>query len=111
MSLIDNRDDQESQLVVSRAFEAELLHGPDAALKTLGPPTDPIRMRATLRILIRADRNRDAASLVSHIVPDPKWIDLATYANAVLGETSHARGLVDKADNDPDLVVVRRTRP
>ncbi len=63
MSWTDDRREEQAQLAVLRASEIELLDGPDAALRDLSAPTDPIRMRATIGILLRADRHHDAADL------------------------------------------------
>lgn len=110
MSLTDNLNDRHAQLAALRASEVELVDGPDAALEALGPPADPIRMRAVLGILIRADRCHEAADLVRDLAPHEEWIDLAAHAHAVSGDLTRARSLVDRADEYPELRVMRRTR-
>ncbi len=77
MSLTDNLAEQHAQLAAIRASEVELVDGPDAALEVLGAPADPIRMRAVLGILVRADRDEEAADLIRGLTPEDRWIDLA----------------------------------
>ena len=110
MSLTDRFDKQQAQLAALQATESELIDGPDAALQVLGPPTDPIRVRATLGILLRDKRHQQAADLIHDRHPDEKWIDVAAYVFAFLGEIEHARKLVKRADDYPDPLVMRRTR-
>lgn len=110
MSLTERLDDQHAQLISLRASEVELIDGPDEALKVLGPPKDPIRMRATLGILLRAHRYDEALDVIHDVLPHDKWVDLAVYAYAVRGNFVNARSLVDRADESPELLVVRRTR-
>lgn len=110
MSLNDSIDDQRAQLIALRASEVELVDGPDEALKVLGAPKDPIRMGATLGILLRAHRYKDATAVIDDAVPHDKWIDLAAYTYAVCGDFTKARLLVDRADGSPALLVTRRTR-
>ena len=110
MSLIDQLDEQHAELVALRASEAELTDGPDAALQVLGPLTDPIRMRAALGILLRADRHQIAADLVRDQRPAEKWIHLAVVAFAFLGNIPRARSLVDQADDSSDISVMRSSR-
>ena len=85
MSLTDRFDKQQAQLAALQATESELIDGPDAALQVLGPPTDPIRVRATLGILLRDKRHQQAADLIHDRHPDEKWIDVAAYIFAFLG--------------------------
>src|SRR5205085_422868 len=75
-----------------------------------GPLTDPIRMRAALGILLRADRHQVAADLVRDQRIDEKWIHLAISAFAFLGDIARARFLVDQADASSDLSVMRSSR-
>ncbi len=110
MSLAGPLDEQHAELAATKAFEVELADGPEAALKTLGPPIDRIRMRATLGILLRTDRCREAADLVRDLTPDDKWVDLGALAFALSGETRQARKMVERADESPDPLVMRRTR-
>ena len=46
-------------------------------VRTLGPPTDPIRFRVALAIRVRAGRYAEAAGLIRERVPDERWIDIA----------------------------------
>ena len=86
MSLTDRSDEQRSQLAAIAASEAELTDGPTAALAILGPPADPVRMRATLGILVRAKRHQDAADLIRNQPPNEKWIELGALVLAFLGD-------------------------
>lgn len=110
MSLTNSLDEQYAQLIALRASEVELLDGPDEALKILGAPTDPIRMRATLTILIRAERHENAFDVIHDVVPHDKWVDLAAYIYAARGDFTNARSFVVRADESPELLVMRRTR-
>jgi hypothetical protein len=110
MSLTDKFDEQHAQLAAIKASEAELTEGPDAALAVLGPPTDPVRMRATLGILLRAERHQQAADLIRDQSPDEKWIELAVLVFAFLGDVDRARKMVDRADEYREPLVMHRTR-
>lgn len=110
MSLTDQLTEQHARLAALKASEAELTDGPDAALKVLGSPTDPIRMRAALGILLRADRHQLAADLIGDQRVDDKWIDLASVTFSFLGDIARAQSLVDQADNSSDLSVMRSCR-
>lgn len=110
MSLTDKLDEQQARLAALKASETELTEGPDAALRVLGPLVDPIRMRAALGILLRANRHQAAADLIRDQRIDDKWIDLAALVFAFLGDIPRALSLVDRADNSPDLPVMRSAR-
>lgn len=110
MSLFDQIDEQRAKLFVLKAAEAELIDGPDAALEVLGPPTDAIRMKATLGILVRAYRYKIAADLIRDQRADERWIHLAVIAFASLEEFSRALALVGQADESVDLSVMRSSR-
>lgn len=110
MSLTDRFDEQHAQLAAIKASEAELTEGPDAALAVLGPPTDPVRMRATLGILLRAERHQQAADLIRDQPPDEKWLELGALVLAFLGDCDRARKMIDRADECQDPRVMRRTR-
>lgn len=110
MSLTNRLDQQHAELAVIKASEVEFTDGPDAALQVLGPPADPIRMRAVLGILIRAGRHQQAADLISEQHPHEKWVDIGAFAFAFLGETDRARKTIDRADECSDPFVIRKTR-
>lgn len=107
MSLTEKLAEQHARIAVLKASEAELTQGPDAALALLGPPTDPIRMHATLGILIRAGRHQQAADILVDQRPDEKWIHFAAFLYAYLGQLDKARSMVDRADNSSDPAVMR----
>ncbi len=106
----DETSEQQAKLVELKALEAELANGPDAALRALGAPTDPIRTRAALGILIRAERYRDAGDIIDHRPPDRRWVDIATFVFARLGDLERAQKLVDDAEQFDDQAVASRAR-
>jgi|GEM_PF-5782893 len=110
MSLTDKIDEQDARLATIRASETEFIEGPDAALQILGPPTDPIRMHATLGILIRAERHQAAADIIRDQRPAEKWLDLAALVFAYLEDIERAKSYLERADDSPDPLVMRRTR-
>jgi predicted Zn-dependent protease len=107
MSLTEKLHEQHARIAALKASEAELTQGPNAALAVIGPPTDPIRMRATLGILLRADRHQEAADILRDQPPDEKWIDLAALLYASLGQFDKARSMVGRADNSADPALMR----
>lgn len=110
MSLTEKLHEQHARIAVLKASEAELTQGPDAALSVLGPPTDPIRMRAALGILLRADRHQAAADLLRDQRLDEKWLDMAALVYASLGEIPRAQSVVEQADNSSDPASRRLAR-
>jgi Tfp pilus assembly protein PilF len=110
MSLTDRLDEQHARLVALEAFEVELTDGTDAALQVLGAPSDPIRMQATLAILLRAGRYQVAADLIRDQRLDDKWVNLAALVFAFLGDISRARSCVESADNSFDATLMRSAR-
>ncbi len=110
MSLTNECDKQRAQLAAVNAYEAELTDGPDQALRILGPPTDPIRMRATLGILLRAGRHKEAADLIRDKPPAAEWIDYAALVFARVRDHERAYKMIDRADECPTPGVMRRTR-
>ena len=110
MSLTNTFDEQGSQLAVLKAEELELTEGPDAALQYLGPPSDPIRMNATLSILIRAERLGQAFAIVQNAVPNEKWLHLAVFVFANRGNEERASDLILQAELTSDLSLIRRCR-
>src|SRR5438105_5066304 len=109
MSLSEKLHEQYARIAVLKASDAELTQSPDAALTVLGPPTDPIRMRATLAILLRAGRLQEAADLLRDQRLDEKWIDLATLLYASLGQFAQARSIVEHSDNSSEPALMRVT--
>jgi predicted Zn-dependent protease len=99
--------EQHARIAVLKASDAELSQDPNAALAVIGPPTDPIRMRATLGILIRAGRHQQAADILRDQRPDEKWIDFAALLWASLGQFDKARSMVERADNSSDPALMR----
>jgi len=107
MSLTDKVNEQNATIAVLKASEVELTEGPDAALKVLGLPTDPIRLRAMIALLLRADRAQVAADLLRDQRLDEKWIDLAAVLFASLGQFQQARSIVDHFDNPSNPAQMR----
>ena len=99
-----------SELLVLRAGRDEILSGTDAALKTLGPPTDAVRMRGTLGILVRAKRINDAANVIRGKTPDAEWVYWAAHVYNYVGDESLANEAVRIGDNSADPLTMRRTR-
>jgi tetratricopeptide (TPR) repeat protein len=106
----DTRHFQDAHLAAVKAAEAELTDGPDAALQALGAPTDPIRIKAALGILIRAHRNMEAADLIRNHPPDERWVDIAAFVFASLADIPGSQRYVDYADACPDRTVGQRAR-
>ncbi len=110
MSSTENHERDAPDLAAIRASEIELTEGADAALKSLGPLSDPVRLSAALEILVHADRYEEAAQLIVDRPVDREWIVWATFALARVGDIQGATNLVARADDWRDRHVVRRTR-
>jgi Tfp pilus assembly protein PilF len=110
MSYSDRVAEDDAMLVALKAAEVELEEGPEQALAVLGPPLDPIRLRAALGILIRANRDDAAAGLIRDIEPHEKWIEWAALVFARLGRCEEALNLVETAKRFRDPLLGRKTR-
>ena len=110
MSLTDELSQQRASLATLKAAEIELTDGADAALKVLGTPTDAIRMRATLGILIRSGRHQVAADIIGDEPPDENWVDVGAFIFAFIGNTERAAQYVRRADDSSDSQKMRQTR-
>lgn len=109
MSLTEDYVREEAELAAIKATEIELTEGADAALESLGPLSDPVRVRAALAILVHAHRHEEAALLVRDKPLDREWIMWATFAFARGGDVQRAMNLVARAYDWRDRSIVRRT--
>ena len=64
MSLIKQFDEQAAELVAIDAIETAILHGADQGLMMLGSPSDPVRLKAAISILVMENRYQEAADLL-----------------------------------------------
>ncbi len=110
MSLGSVTAEQISRLAVLAANEAELVEGTDAALAVLGVPTDSIKLRGALLILMRARRFDEANALICDRRLDERWVDLAAQVFAYQRDLTNAKRCIDAADESSDATVVRRAR-
>ncbi len=110
MSSIKSLEKQQIELACLSASEAELVDGTDKALEVLGPPTDSLRMKTALGILVRAGRYPEASDMIANRVPHRDWIPLGAFVFARLGKMERGHEFIDISDQDGDAQIMRNTR-
>lgn len=110
MSPLDEEPFEESKLRVIEAFEIEMLEGDEPALRFLGPPTDPVLLRAQLLILLRSSRYEDAKVLVEGRKPAKEWLELGAHVASYWGDLERTREFIRLAALELDSSILRRAR-
>jgi len=106
--LVSADDHDASRLLSIRATVAEVASGADAAIQTIGAPDDPIKIRATLGVLIRAGRFRQGVDLISDLTVDERWCDVAAFIFAALGKIDQSLSCVQRS-NEFSISAMRGT--